>query len=199
MSAAETPSAALGHLHTLVLEPSMSQAFLRFLRSRYRVPTGTSRTGEAPYFQVFDRHGKDHLGWNSAPPGGMQSHRRVLWTRPPLCEIYLFGGDTDETLTLELQNIYRACRDATEAFVDNHGGTVENRGAVWLARMQMPLTSNGGGMLRQLAEIFHMKRRGNIRFRHRMKKCADELESLSELLMTFLASASRPDNAKPTP
>ncbi len=158
----------------------MNTTFLRNLYSCFGcISAASRREWHAPHFHVFDRDAVVAYPWPESDPDGLRPIHRFVWPKTRLCEAYVYGGDTDQSVIFELRHVYSICREDIEQYVRGADGCVEELRNTWLVRLEIPLTREGAQHMCQLADIVVRCGRRSIRHRHYMMKLADSLRRVA--------------------
>jgi len=161
----------------------MHPILFRELNSQFRVkPSPTELYSSTRLFKVFDRAGPLRFGWTSVGPNGIRQKIRDFYTSETFCEVYVYGEQSEETITLEATNVYQACRPVIERLVQKLGGTIEDTGRSWLARVNIPFTECGTNEIRDCAEAMARQRRKGVMKNHRIGAFSVALHKLANAL-----------------
>lgn len=176
----------------------MYPVLLRELNSQFRVkPSPTELYSSTDLFKVFDRIGPLRFGWTSVGPNGIRDKLRDFYTRETFCEVYVYGEQSDGTITMEAINVYQACRPAIERLVQKLGGTIEDTGRHWMARLCIPITECGTNEIRECAEDVARQRRKWVKYSHRIGAFSVALHKVANAL--HAAMDARPEVSERTP
>ena len=161
----------------------MYPVLLHELNSQFRVkPSPTEIYSSTELFNVFDRTGPLRFGWTSVGPNGIRDKLRDFYTPETFCEVYVYGEQSGGTITMEAINVYQACRPAIERLVKKLGGTIEDTGRRWIARVCIPITELGTNAIRECAEGVVRQRRKRVRSNHRIGALSVALHKLANAL-----------------
>lgn len=161
----------------------MHPLLLRELKNQFRVKLSpTERYSSTEFFKVFDRDGPLRFGWTSVGPNGIRKKIRDFYTTETFCEVYVYGEQTEEAVTMDATNVYQSCRPAIGRLVQKLGGTIEDTGRSWLARVNIPFTECGTSEIRDCAEAVACQRRKGLMKNHRIGAFSMALHKLANAL-----------------
>jgi hypothetical protein len=178
----------------------MHPILLRELKSQFRVkPSPTELYSSTGLFKVFDRVGPLRFGWTSVGPNGIRQKIRDFYTPETFCEVYVYGDKSGEAITMEATNVYQACRPAIERLVQKLGGTIEDTGRYWIARVNIPFTECGTNQIRACAEVVACQRRKGVMASHRIGMFSVALHKLANALHATVDAIREVSQRTPPP
>ena len=169
----------------------MNAMFFDNLKRQFRAKTSpTERYSEGPHFRVYDRSGANHSDVSNVCLGGFRKDFNGLWVPHTFCEVYVYGGPTDQTVSLELTNVYQVCQPTIEKLMQALAGSVDATGRHWIARGVAPLTHWGANEIRLCATGIRQMRAMQRKFRHRMLSLSHAFDNLANAIVATVIPGS---------
>jgi hypothetical protein len=160
----------------------MHPILLRELQKHFRAkPDPASRLSSPGFFKVFDRLGPLRFGFSSVGPNGIRRRFRDFYAPEAFCEVYVCAEPSDTTITMEAINVYQACRPEIERLVQKVGGSVQDTGRHWIARVSIPLAECGAHEIRHCADSVGQPRK-KVKSSHRIGALSKALHKLANAL-----------------
>lgn len=171
----------------------MNSRFHHQLRRIFGVEASpTDRYSANRIFQVYDRKELKRLGPISFVPDGIRDPLSSLWTPETFCEVYVYGGPTEESFVLEMTNVYPSCRSTVTMLMNALSGTVDAATKQWVARGVVPLSKSGVNTIRHFAEHLREHRRKGTKYGHRILTLSQAMDKLANAVLATVLNEKAP-------